>query len=292
LILLIWAKIMPKNSYTIRTMSRQEINIAVDWAAAEGWNPGLYDADCFYAADPGGFLVGMLGDEPIATISAVKYGSSFGFIGFYIVKPEYRGKGYGMQIWNAGLESLSGRTIGLDGVIAQQDNYRKSGFALAYSNVRYQGTGGGDYPDGAGIVPLSELAFDDICAYDQAFFPDNRREFLKYWINQPQSAALGIVRDNKLAGYGVLRICRTGFKVGPLFADSPECTEQLFVALKSHAPESAPVFLDIPAVNAAAVDLVNRHNMTVSFETARMYAGKAPDLPINRLFGVTTFELG
>jgi GNAT superfamily N-acetyltransferase len=292
LILLIWAKIMPKNSYTIRTMTRQEINIAVDWAAAEGWNPGLYDADCFYAADPGGFLVGMLGDEPIATISAVKYGSSFGFIGFYIVKPEYRGKGYGMQIWNAGLESLSGRTIGLDGVVAQQDNYRKSGFALAYSNVRYQGTGGGDYPAGAGIVPLSALAFDDICAYDQAFFPDNRREFLKYWINRPQSAALGIVRDNKLAGYGVLRICRTGFKVGPLFADSPECAEQLFVALKSHAPESAPVFLDIPVVNAAAVDLVNRQNMTVSFETARMYAGKAPDLPINRLFGVTTFELG
>jgi GNAT superfamily N-acetyltransferase len=292
LILLIWAKIMPKNSYTIRTMTRQEINIAVDWAAAEGWNPGLYDADCFYAADPGGFLVGMLGDEPIATISAVKYGSSFGFIGFYIVKPEYRSKGYGMQIWNAGMESLSGRTIGLDGVVAQQDNYKKSGFALAYSNVRYQGTGGGDYPAGAGIVPLSALAFDDICAYDQAFFPDNRREFLKYWINRPQSAALGIVRDNKLAGYGVLRICRTGFKVGPLFADSPECAEQLFVALKSHAPESAPVFLDIPAVNAAAVDLVNRHNMTVSFETARMYAGKAPDLPINRLFGVTTFELG
>jgi len=283
---------MPKNSYTIRTMTRQEINIAVDWAAAEGWNPGLYDADCFYAADPGGFLVGMLGDEPIATISAVKYGSSFGFIGFYIVKPEYRGKGYGMQIWNAGMESLSSRTIGLDGVIAQQDNYKKSGFALAYSNVRYQGTGGGDYPAGAGIVPLSALAFDDICAYDQAFFPDNRREFLKYWIDRPQSAALGIVRDNKLAGYGVLRICRTGFKVGPLFADSPECAEQLFVALKSHAPESAPVFLDIPAVNAAAVDLVNRHNMTVSFETARMYAGKAPDLPINRLFGVTTFELG
>jgi GNAT superfamily N-acetyltransferase len=292
LILLIWAKIMPKNSYTIRTMTRQEINIAVDWAAAEGWNPGLYDADCFYAADPGGFLVGMLGDEPIATISAVKYGSSFGFIGFYIVKPEYRSKGYGMQIWNAGMESLSGRTIGLDGVVAQQDNYKKSGFALAYSNVRYQGTGGGDYPAGAGIVPLSALAFDDICAYDQAFFPDNRREFLKYWINRPQSAALGIVRDNKLAGYGVLRICRTGFKVGPLFADSPECAEQLFVALKSHAPESAPVFLDIPAVNAAAVDLVNRQNMTVSFETARMYAGKAPDLPINRLFGVTTFELG
>ena len=283
---------MQKSSYTIRTMTRQEINIAIDWAAEEGWNPGLHDADCFYAADPGGFLVGLLGDEPIATISVVKFGNSFGFLGFYIVKPEYRGKGYGIKIWNAGLASLSGRTIGLDGVVAQQDNYKKSGFALAYSNVRYQGTGGGNFPADSGIVPLSALAFEDICAYDQPFFPDNRRAFLRCWIDQPQSAALGILRNNKVAGYGVLRKCRTGFKVGPLFADSPECAEQLFLALKSHAPEGAPVFLDIPAVNAAAVDLVNRHNMIVSFETARMYAGQSPDLPISRLFGVTTFELG
>jgi hypothetical protein len=283
---------MQKSSYTIRTMTRQEINIAIDWAAEEGWNPGLHDADCFYAADPGGFLVGLLGDEPIATISVVKFGNSFGFLGFYIVKPEYRGKGYGIKIWNAGLASLSGRTIGLDGVVAQQDNYKKSGFALAYSNVRYQGTGGGNFPADSGIVPLSALAFEDICAYDQPFFPDNRRAFLRCWIDQPQSAALGILRNNKVAGYGILRKCRTGFKVGPLFADSPECAEQLFLALKSHAPEGAPVFLDIPAVNAAAVDLVNRHNMIVSFETARMYAGQSPDLPISRLFGVTTFELG
>lgn len=84
---------MQKSSYAIRTMTWQEINIAINWAAEEGWNPGLYDADCFYAADPNGFLIGLLGDEPIATISVVKYSNSFGFLGFYMVKPEYRGKG-------------------------------------------------------------------------------------------------------------------------------------------------------------------------------------------------------
>ena len=283
---------MQKNSYTIRAMTRQEVNIAIDWAAAEGWNPGLYDADCFYAADPNGFLIGLLGDEPIATVSVVKYGDSFGFLGFYIVKPEYRGKGYGIQIWNAGLALLRGRTIGLDGVVAQQDNYKKLGFTLAYKNIRYQGTGGGHYQGNSGIVPLSTLPFDDICAYDKPFFPDNRMQFLRCWIDQPQSTALGILRNRKLAGYGVLRICRSGYKVGPLFADSPEFAEHLFLALKSHAPEGAPIFLDTPAVNSAAVDLVKRHNMIVVFETARMYTGKSPDLPINRLFGVMTFELG
>ena len=118
---------MPSTNYIIRTMSRAEVDLAVAWAAAEGWNPGLHDAECYYTADPEGFWVGLLDGEPIATISAMKYGRSFGFIGFYIVKPEYRGKGYGFQIWKAAMDSLAGRNIGLDGVIAQQENYKKSG---------------------------------------------------------------------------------------------------------------------------------------------------------------------
>ena len=283
---------MRDNRYTIRTMSRREVDIAIDWAAAEGWNPGLYDADCFYAADPNGFLVGLLGNEPVATISVVKYGDSFGFLGFYIVKPEYRGNGFGIQIWNAGLAYLRSRAIGLDGVVAQQSNYRKSGFTLAYGNIRYQGTGGGDVAADPGIVRLSTIPFDEICEYDIPFFPDDRMQFLKRWIDQPESTAIGILQNRKLAGYGVLRICRSGYKVGPLFADSPEFAEHLFQALKAHVPEGIPIFLDTPAVNSAAVELAKRHDMIVAFETARMYSGKCPDLPINRLFGVTTFELG
>src|SRR4051794_9955160 len=100
----------------IRTMTRSEVDLAIDWAGAEGWNPGLHDADCFHVADPTGFLVGLLDDEPVATISVVKYGDTFGFLGFYIVKPVYRGRGYGIGVWNAGLEYLRGRTVGLDGV--------------------------------------------------------------------------------------------------------------------------------------------------------------------------------
>lgn len=283
---------MQKNSYTIRTMTLAEVRMATDWAAAEGWNPGMDDADCFYAADANGFLVGLLGDEPIATMSVVKYGDSFGFLGFYIVKPEYRGQGYGIQIWNAGLAYLKGRTVGLDGVIAQQGNYQKSGFTLAYRNIRYQGNGGGFSPADSGIVRLSTLPFDEIQAYDQPFFPDKRVKFLRCWINQPQGTALGLVRNQKLVGYGVVRLCRSGYKIGPLFADSPDFAESLFLALKAQTPNDAPIFLDIPAVNPAAVELAKRHNMTVTFETARMYAGKCPELPLSRVFGVTTFELG
>ena len=104
--------------------------------------------------------------------------------------------------------------------------------------------------------------------------------------------ALGILRNRTTGRLRVLRICRSGYKIGPLFADSPELADRLFLALQAHAPEGAPIFLDTPAVNSAAIDLVKRHNMFVVFETARMYKEKEPDLPVNRLFGVATFELG
>jgi len=88
---------MAGGNYTIRNATREEVGIAVEWAADEGWNPGLHDADCYYAADPTGFLVGYLGDEPIATVSAIKYGKTFGFAGFYIVRPDHRNQTYGIQ---------------------------------------------------------------------------------------------------------------------------------------------------------------------------------------------------
>ena len=283
---------MQANDYTIRTMTREEIDLGVEWAAREGWNPGIHDAECYHAADPKGFLVGLLGDEPIATISAVRYGTSFGFLGFYIVKPEYRGKGFGIQIWNAGLKYLEGRNIGLDGVLAQQDNYRKSGFKPAYRNVRYEGRGGGNPAENPAVVELSSLPFEAIDAYDRPFFPENRSRFVRSWISQPGCHAVGIMRGGGLAAYAVMRKCRSGYKIGPLFADSPELAECLFSALKSRAEPSEPVFLDAPESNHGAVALSERHGMKVMFETTRMYTGDAPNIPLNRLFGVTSFEIG
>src|SRR4030095_10106794 len=158
----------------IRALGPGEVGLAIDWAAAEGWNPGLHDAACFYAADHDGFLVGSLDEEPIATISVVKYGATFGFLGLYIVRPECRGQGYGMQIWKAGLSRLAGRNVGLDGVVAQQDNYRKSGFKLAYRKVRYRGKARAAASIDARIVPLSSVPVTETIAYDRAFFPDDR----------------------------------------------------------------------------------------------------------------------
>lgn len=288
---------MPEESslstdYVIRSMTRDEVDLAIAWAASEGWNPGLSDADCFYSADSQGFLIGEITHQPIATISAIKYGDTFGFIGFYIVKPEYRGQGYGMKLWNAALNYLAGRNIGLDGVVAQQHNYQKSGFKLAYRNIRYEGISGGSDPNNSEIISLSQLPFEVIEQYDRPFFPEPRSQFLRSWLNQPESIALGVLEDGNLVGYSMIRPCRSGYKIGPLFADRPEFAEALFLALKSRVKPGQPIYLDVPEPNQQAVLLAEKHIMQLVFETARMYTGNFPNLPLDRIFGVTTFELG
>jgi hypothetical protein len=77
--------------YRIERMSLPDVEIAIDWAAREGWNPGLNDAACFHAIDPKGFFLGMLDGRTIATGLAPIYDAQFAFIGLYIVEPAYRG---------------------------------------------------------------------------------------------------------------------------------------------------------------------------------------------------------
>lgn len=281
----------------IRPASVQEFSIAVEWAASEGWNPGLDDLAAFHAADPQGFLMGFLGDEPVSSISVVRYGDVFGFLGFYIVRPEYRGTGTGIATWNAGMRHLEGRTVGLDGVVAQQDNYRRSGFALAGRNIRHTGVPARlPAPEtGCDIRAVTPADRDAIARYDRAHFAADRSGFVADWTQPPAGTrrnSLVATRNGAIAGYGTIRACRSGYKVGPLFADEPMIAEALFVALTGTVPDDAEVSLDTPEDNAAAVEIAKKAGLDPVFETARMYRGDNPGLPISRIFGVTTFELG
>lgn len=281
------------DTYNIRTMSLADLYIAVDWATTEGWNPGLSDVDSFFAADPQGFLIGELGGEPIASISCVRYGDNFGFVGLYIVKPAYRGKGYGLRIWQAAMAQLGGCCIGLDGVLAQQDNYQRSGFTLSGRNVRYQGVSSRDFvPLTGAVIDLETVPFDKVASYDLGMFSQVREGFLRRWIAQTDHVSLGYQVDGELMGYGVIRPCQLGYKIGPLFAFDKNVAWALFQSLLNRVEPGRPVFLDVPERHSQAVELALDHGMVMIFETARMYRGNPPNVPMSQVYGITSFELG
>ena len=272
-------------------MRPDEIPIAVDWAAAEGWNPGLSDAACFAAADRQGFFIGELDGEAAATVSCVNYGAGFAFLGFYIVRKDLRGRGLGLRIWDSAIAHAHPRVIGLDGVVAQQENYRKSGFELAYPNVRYGGKVETVDAPRAGVIALSEIPFAMVEACDTTVFPAPRPAFLRAWIGAPGHIGRALLRDGELAAWGVIRPCRQGFKIGPLAANDRAAAETVLSALLSDIG-GGEIFLDVPGVNRDAIALAKDFGLAPVFETARMYTGAIPPLRLERVFGVTTFELG
>jgi GNAT superfamily N-acetyltransferase len=284
----------------IKPLLAEHLATPFTWAQEEGWNPGTHDLIPFTQVDPMGFIGGYLNDELVATISAVRYNQHFGFVGFYIVAPKHRGHGYGIQVWNAGIAHLEDLPcVGLDGVLAQTDNYQKSGFQFAHKNCRFEGypqqfqaNTGGELAQGERLKPLAEVGHETLASFDERYFPTRRETFLKAWVTQADHHGLVIMRGHDICAYGIIRPCHLGHKIGPLFAQTISQARSLLLALCSGLDPKTPVYLDPPATNLMAINLAQSLGMTMVFETARMYKGATPTLPIEHIYGMTSFELG
>jgi hypothetical protein len=278
--------------FEIATASADDVLLIMDWARDEGWNPANTDWVAFHAVDPGAFLIGRLDGEPVVSISVARYGATFGFLGCYIARPVVRGKGYGIRIWNAGMKRLEGRNVGLDGVPAQQANYKKSGYRLSWNNARHEGVLSGipSVPAGVTFVDARSIPFDKLAAYDRRFFPDPRDSFLAPWITAPERTSLVALKDGEIAGFGVIRTAVTGARIGPLYAASPEIAAALIGKLAAAMP--GQVAVDVPYFNQAAKRLAEQLGLKPAFETARMYTGPDPMFDRAGLFSITSFEFG
>ncbi|MGA8263411.1 MAG: GNAT family N-acetyltransferase, partial [Ignavibacteriaceae bacterium] len=277
----------------IQKLDFDGLKTLVRWAEEEGWNPGLIDIEVFWKTDPDGYYGYYYNNELIAGGSIVSYDKLFGFMGFFIVKPEYRSHGIGRKLWYQRRDKLisrlnKGATIGMDGVIAMQPFYNKGGFEIEFRDERHERIGEGFEIDKS-ISSIEEKNFDSILSYDKKCFGFSRPQFLIPWLKQSTVKTFKYVEDKKLKGFAVIRKANKGYKVCPLFADNPEIAEELYKAcLNSVIGE--PLYIDIPMINQEAVALIKKYNTTYVFECARMYYGKPPDIEINKVFGITTFE--
>ncbi len=263
-----------------------------EWAAEEEWNPGFGDTACFHPTDPAGFFLGRLEGKPATAVSVVNYSDDFAFLGYYLVDPAHRGKGLGMATWNEAVPHAGGRTIGLDAVPAQEETYRRSGFVPAYRTGRYSGrptTSGTPSPD---VTAVTEAHFDAVAEYDRRCFPAERRAFLERWLTLEGHSAYVFLRAGEVAGYGVVRKARSGSRIGPLFADDRRTAEALFDALTAHTGQDEEVHVDVPETHEAAVALAVSRGLQPGSHTVRMYAGPPPPVDAERVFGVTSLELG
>ena len=267
----------------------------VKWAEEEGWNPGFFDSEVFWKTDPDGFYGYYANENLIAGGSIVSYNGLFGFMGFFIVKPNYRSVGIGRKLWYQRRDMLlsrlnKGASIGMDGVVSMQSFYKKGGFEISFRDERHEKIGTAYNIDGR-ISAIEEHDFESILNYDVKCFGFPRSQFIKLWLKQPYIKTFKYRDEDRLKGFAIVRKAVKGYKICPLFADNEDIAEELYKAcLNSSVGE--PFYIDIPIINSASVAMTKKYNTTYIFECARMYFGQAPNIEIDKVFGLTTFELG
>jgi GNAT superfamily N-acetyltransferase len=279
---------------SLGAMRRDEADILAGWAADEGWNPGLGDIGIAWDTDPEAFIALRKGSELAGGGTIISYGKLYGFMGLFIMRRDLRGDGLGGELWRYRLKRLQDRlapeaAIGMDGVFAMVPFYQRGGFEFAHNDVRYQGIAHGTADPAVRHLDTADL--DTVDRFDRLHVPAPRSSFFRRWIFQPGAHAFGLFANGQLAGYGVARPARTGFKIGPVFAKRPDIAERLIASLLAQVP-GQQVQIDVPEPNRAGTSLALNFGLTEVFGCARMYHGSAPNLPIENIFGVTSFEFG
>lgn len=271
----------------MRTATADEVGLIIDWAADEGWNPGLDDARAFHAADPEGFFVAEEDGEIVAAISVVNHSDSFAFLGLYLCRPDWRGRGVAFALWKHALAHAGERTVGLDGVAEQQANYARSGFALTGATSRFEGAAR-PAPALRGATPEDLPA---LAALDETANGITRPRFLGAWLADCDTRrTLVLDGPEGPAGFATARLCREGCKIGPVVA--PDGESALALADAAAAALGAEAFIiDVPSAQGGFREALKARGFVATFETARMYRGTPPEAA-DTLYAVATLELG
>ncbi len=307
--------------YSMDAMTREEAEVLLRWAAAEGWNPGLADLEVAWGFDPQGFIalrytVSGKAPELVGGGAILSYGGQCGFMGLFIMRVDYRGQGLGRVLWHERLRRLQARLepgayIGMDGVLNMAPFYAAGGFIHHYHDFRFQGAANAAalaVPGGVTTVPLASVPFAAVDAYDREVFGRPRTGFLRRWLTINGGYGVAVRGDgatspadndptmpggerSSLRGYAFLRPCLKGHKFGPVFADDSATARALLRDLLERVPGET-VTLDVPEPNAEAMAIAQELGWERAFVCTKMFHGAAPPDTTARVFGVTSFEFG
>lgn len=285
---------------TMLQMSYEDFKIVRNWCVDENWDLGLYDFNIYYNIDPYAHIIFFDDKKLVGSISITKYDDDLFSLGPFIISKEYRGKGYSKAIWNKAIMSRMANypkaSILLYSVIKQVNLYKQHGFKSQYKNIRWNLRRQKHLTITNKCDPLTSELISKICKYDREIFSASREKILLTALRYPDIKGLFFQDDNIIKGYGLIRPCISGFRVGPLLADNLEVARCILVELLEYSG-SKNVIIDIPDTNedGQALMIEFNANRDEQFDTIAMLKSGSfikykPDMRKN--YGIFSLEIG
>jgi len=308
--------------FSIRQVAnKSELDFFFQQASILQWNPCPLDlSNVFFDIDKKGFFVcvrsttmakgggGEEGkeeeeeEEVIGCVSAVRHSADYAFLGYFIVLEEYQRRGIGTALFRTALQHAGReRCIGLDGVVEQQSNYSRSGFAPCYDVLRFVGHGItatnrtatnrtatnrtapslGDSCCCNRIVCISEVDFAEVVALDRKIHACERGPLLARLFAMPGVCVKACIDDTgSVLAYGALRPGADRPRIGPLVSPTRAMAHALLedLLLAGSVGPGDEYSMDVPAASLEGVALAQTLSTTggSSYQCARMYRPASP----------------
>ena len=302
------------DNYVIKKVSSADEmrSTLTEFEIMEGIMPALDDHQLFYNTDPDGFYIGQLDGKTISSISLVKYGDSFAFLGIYIVLKEHRGKGYGLALFKHAMESIPPTcNVALDALLEKTHLYRKWGFVEAFVNRRVQVDNTTAATKLESFVPPSDVTverveqanqvvYKKLTVYDTGVFGAPHHLFLRGLVDGPNTITL--VAFNQIGGIiGFVAVRKTisveeGWKIAPLFADDGQIARALlkaaFKEMIKIAPDRKVAIFELSISTPEACVLADELNATPLVDLSRMFTKGQLNFTKEKVFSFSSPELG
>ncbi len=293
------------NLLSIKPFCDSDIDFVTEISRKEGFAPGVGDLRIYQNTDKQGLWVGWLNNTPLGCIAGVRYNENYGFIGLFLVKKKFRGRGFGLQLWRKAFDHLIDLPcIGLEAAPERVADYSKWGFTVSSKTTRWQWLGDGkllkenfniDDIYNFSFVEGSSIPSNAVEQFDEKRETTPRPHFLSNWLNHPAGRVIAVLdREGQCHGFGRIRPCLLqkgdGWRIGPLMADSSKLLKILLRKLIDSHP--GLIIIDSPGINNSASELFEELGFKSESETFRMYRGYQPPVSMNDVYGLACLELG
>ncbi len=257
----------------IRTMTPDDLDLAMRLKDQAGWNQTEADWRRFLAMEPTGCFVADWDERLIGTTVTCTFGP-VAWIAMVLVDPEFRGRGIGKTLMAHALGFLDDSgvsTVRLDATPLGEPLYKKLGFVAEYGLTRFEGTPQPATSLHGKVDRVQSSDYPLLFRMDRLITGTDRKKFLSRLFAE-QSEQIRVIRSAEtISGFVACRPGTRAWQIGPCLGGRGIGSVLLADTLSRLV--GTQVYVDIPVQNDAAVSLAQRSGLTVQRRLIRMRRG-------------------